>query len=645
MKNNLSTNVSSFFKYLQSLKLFFGSKVLTTTAFITLYLNYDTSNNVMREVLKEMLKERSKKELIEINNRVIDFISSHPEEASKKAYEPLGKDIVLSKELYEKLDGIEAKELNKFMYECFKESYPTLLYKNEMCNERYFINFCFNVCYTDLLKKVNEKLNCMPVVLESDLKINNKFSSIISVIDGKRENYKLSTRNDIKDLYWMTLSKRRRTNVVLIGDDSTGKTDIIQNLAYQIDHRECDEKFWDVKVLRVDIMEIISKARSVESIQPKLVELVTTIISLQRKTNNKMIVFLDRAHLAFAANTMYRLFYLLIPLFESNDISVIMSLDQNNSKQFINETSIYKSTFFIYADVLKPEEILPCIEPTIYSLEIYHGVSISQKLVQTALLYSKAFKYGESTIVETLDLIDVAMGVAKSNNRNRLLLEDISSYFKMEFSGYEEQSDEIKRLTAYHEAGHFVVNRFCKNIKFMSTNFITIIPSGDAGGFNLYEIDVTKITDTGYATFIEQIAFSLGGRVSEELFLKSITAGAQADLEEATKIATEMVTKLGLDKVKNSNSIIERLLGRRNDGTFVIKGNENMMSQKAIDSVSVKTDKIMNEAYQIAKRILKKHEQYVESLAQLLLKEKIVPREEILKLEYKVGNTICLKEK
>ena len=122
---------------------------------------------------------------------------------------------------------------------------------------------------------------------------------------------------------------------------------------------------------------------------------------------------------------------------------------------------------------------------------------------------------------------------------------------------------EEKKLTAYHEAGHAVAGFYCKHHP--RVHEITIIPRGQAGGYTMYlpEKDRSYVTK---GEMFEDIVSSLGGRVAEQLILDDISTGASNDLQQATNIARQMITKYGfserLGPVVYGTSQEETFLGR-----------------------------------------------------------------------------------
>ncbi len=123
-------------------------------------------------------------------------------------------------------------------------------------------------------------------------------------------------------------------------------------------------------------------------------------------------------------------------------------------------------------------------------------------------------------------------------------MEDIEEASMKVMAGPEKKSrvvtPEEKKLTAYHEAGHAVAGFYCKHHP--RVHEITIIPRGQAGGYTMYlpEKDRSYVTK---GEMFEDIVSSLGGRVAEQLILEDISTGASNDLQQATNIARQMITR------------------------------------------------------------------------------------------------------
>ena len=153
------------------------------------------------------------------------------------------------------------------------------------------------------------------------------------------------------------------------------------------------------------------------------------------------------------------------------------------------------------------------------------------------------------------NLVNEAALLAARRNRKAITMEDIEEASMKVMAGPEKKSrvvtPEEKKLTAYHEAGHAVAGFYCKHHP--RVHEITIIPRGQAGGYTMYlpEKDRSYVTK---GEMFEDIVSSLGGRVAEQLILEDISTGASNDLQQATNIARQMITKYGFS---------ERLCGLR----------------------------------------------------------------------------------
>ncbi len=173
-------------------------------------------------------------------------------------------------------------------------------------------------------------------------------------------------------------------------------------------------------------------------------------------------------------------------------------------------------------------------------------------------------------------------------------------------------SEDERKLTAYHEAGHAVVMRSLPDSD--PVHQITIIPRGSAGGFTMQLPE----TDKAYGTkkgMLNSIKHLLGGRVAELLILEDISTGASNDIERATDIARNMVTRYGF-----SDS-----LGPINyaDSEEVFLGNDfttkKPYSEETASAIDHEVKKIIDEAFEETKRIISENMDKMEAVAQALL--------------------------
>ncbi len=171
-----------------------------------------------------------------------------------------------------------------------------------------------------------------------------------------------------------------------------------------------------------------------------------------------------------------------------------------------------------------------------------------------------------------------------------------------------------KEITAYHEAGHTLVQSLLKDAD--PLHKVSIIPRGPMGGatFALPEKDRTIFTKK-YCMALLQVCF--GGRISEEIFCDDISSGAQSDIEQSTKIARQMVLTWGMsDKLGpisyGPDSGIKDLM-------YVMPG-EKEYSEKTAEAIDNEVKKITDEAYKKAKELIESNKDKLEGIAKALLK-------------------------
>lgn len=179
-----------------------------------------------------------------------------------------------------------------------------------------------------------------------------------------------------------------------------------------------------------------------------------------------------------------------------------------------------------------------------------------------------------------------------------------------------------KKLVAYHEAGHAVLGIKLDNAN--DVQKVTIIPRGQAGGYNLMLPKEEKYTATK-TELLEQIMGLLGGRVAEEVVFGEITTGAHNDFSKATKIARSMVTEYGMSSlgpVQLETPEGSSFLGRD------YNKNRNFSDQVALE-IDNEVRKIINDCYSKAKKIIEKNRDLLDLIASNLIEHETLTKEQI----------------
>jgi len=184
------------------------------------------------------------------------------------------------------------------------------------------------------------------------------------------------------------------------------------------------------------------------------------------------------------------------------------------------------------------------------------------------------------------------------------------------------RSEKENKLVAYHEAGHAVVSRFLETQD--PVHQISIVPRGLAGGYTMYRPTEDK-SFMSKTEMKENIVSLLGGRVAEKLILDDISTGASNDIERASKIARDMVTKYGM-----SEKLGSIMFGSGQEEVFLGRDftQSKNYSEETASLIDEETKKIIDEAYNRAMQILNDNIDKLHSVAAVLLEKEKIDSEE-----------------
>ena len=220
------------------------------------------------------------------------------------------------------------------------------------------------------------------------------------------------------------------------------------------------------------------------------------------------------------------------------------------------------------------------------------------------------------------NVLNEAALLAARRNMNEIGMQEIEDAMVKVTMGPEKKtrvrSEKENTLTAYHEAGHAVVSRFLETQD--PVHQISIVPRGMAGGYTMYRPTEDK-SFMSKTEMEESIVSLLGGRVAESLILHDISTGASNDIERATKIARDMVTKYGM-----SDRIGAIMFGSGQEEVFLGRdfAQAKNYSEETAGIIDEEVKAIIDRGYNRAREILTAHVDKLHQVAAVLLeKEKI----------------------
>ena len=212
--------------------------------------------------------------------------------------------------------------------------------------------------------------------------------------------------------------------------------------------------------------------------------------------------------------------------------------------------------------------------------------------------------------------------IAARHNKKFISKEDFLAAIDRIVGGLERKnkiiSDEEKRVIAYHEAGHATVSWILENANPLIK--VTIIPRGKALGAAWYLPEERQITTR--EQIMDELAATLGGRVSEQLTFGEVSTGALNDLERVTKQAYAMVAYYGMSEAVGTLSYYDST--GQSDMAFT-----KPYSELTAQQIDAEAKALIAKAYAMAEKVLREHADGLKQLAELLLEREVVFTEDV----------------
>ena len=228
------------------------------------------------------------------------------------------------------------------------------------------------------------------------------------------------------------------------------------------------------------------------------------------------------------------------------------------------------------------------------------------------------------------NLVNEAAILAARRNKQSIGQDEFQEAIERVIAGPERKSrlitEDEKRVVAYHEAGHAVVMNALPEAD--PVHKVTIIPRGMAGGYTL-ALPEQDLTLMSRKKMLADMVSLMGGRAAEELVFDDITSGASNDIERVTKLARQMVTRLGM-----SDALGPMTYGQKEEMVFLGReiSEQRDYSEAVAEKIDTEVRTLVNDAYTKAKEILKEYHDKLDAVADKLLEVETIKREDFEKI-------------
>lgn len=427
---------------------------------------------------------------------------------------------------------------------------------------------------------------------------------------------KLSARDEEIDKLWTCLCSRQKSNAILVGEQGVGKTTLALEVTRQIAIKECPKQLSRYNILEINALKLLELAQTSMFMYERTLNYLLEFVKANEK---KVILYFDNLLYVKCDAVLLKCFLLFV---KSYNVKIIASISIRDFENFfVTDMSLMKYLNPILLEEPEVEDIYPMLKTRIAKMQKEYDVKISKKMIRFAILTGLHLSSSNSANPEsTLDIINFALADAKRKEQKEVTKLNILSYYYIDFKLAKKTNEDERWITAYHEAGHYLVSKMSLNMKNFKNAFVSILPIEGALGLTASYDNFGQQLTFSKKYYIDEIAFCLGGRVGEAIYTNEFSSGAQADIRAANEMAEKLVLSYGLSDIKGEQNKSYMI------GNYV---KDFLLTDELRLKINDEISKIIDEAYKRAEEIINKNRKLLEEIVQRLIEDGILMGDEL----------------
>lgn len=461
-------------------------------------------------------------------------------------------------------------------------------------------------------------------IVKQPLQIPESIKNCVTNLNSKFSKGKCDIMGRDDEIYevWNIISKKTKRNAILIGEPGVGKSAIVEAITYSILNGTCPKEYKNYTVIELNLNSMVAGTHYRGDFEAKVQDLIEFI---EKKDN--LIVFVDEIHQIIGAGNAEGsgpdLAGSIKPILARDDVVFIGATTMDEYRRIFDTDGALSRRFErVVIEEPKGKKLRDMIKGRVKTLSEFHNVSCTQEMLENVIVSATSFN-DIANPDRTIDLLDKSMAVAKIDGDKALKLDHIQKVYRRYFKQFDTYTVKQKKITAYHEAGHFVAWLLSKTKVNEKCTLISIVPAFHWAGVTMFDRS-DKIDSSGTMQLLrDSISIGVAGRIAQQFVEKAIDTGASSDIQNLVAQIEEYFLNCGMDeKYKNYAFNDDSKLVITDDVTIDIRN---------------RTQDLINEVYAETEKLLEENKDGLDRVAKLLYEKKIITASQAKRAFYNKG--------